>query len=89
MKNEFQAGTDAQSSTEADNSTSASVVSKPNVRRSTGLTLGIYTPIEWHNMSKPSLKDKPYTYCWVCRKNYKSDYNKWYNKKQKILQGVV
>ena len=61
---------------------------KPHVRRSTGLILGIYTPIEWHNMSKPSLKDAPYDYCWVCRKNYKSDYNKWYNKKQKILQGA-
>jgi hypothetical protein len=31
MKKEFEAGTAAQSSTEADNSTSASVVSKPNV----------------------------------------------------------
>jgi hypothetical protein len=33
MKKEFQAGTDAQSSTTADNSTSASVVSKPSVMR--------------------------------------------------------
>lgn len=39
MKKEFQAGTDAQSSTTADNSTSASVVSKPNVSGSPLLEL--------------------------------------------------
>jgi uncharacterized Fe-S center protein len=49
------------------------------------LIFGIYTPLEFHTKAKPSLKNAPYNYCWVCRKHFHSDYMKWWRKKQRIL----
>lgn len=53
--------------------------------RKKDLILGIYTPIEWHNLSKPRLNSHPYNYCWVCRKMFRADYMRWWRKKKKIL----
>lgn len=49
---------------------------------------GIYTPLEWHNKSKPSLKKMaPFRRgCNICRQEVNRAYQKWWREKQKLLK---
>ena len=84
MKKEFQAGTNAQSSTTADDSTSASVVSKPNVIgctvRENNASIKNYLeslskliPIEWDRFTEDEDGDFN-IYGWIKSKDGQRDF---------------
>lgn len=50
------------------------------------LILGIYTPLQWLEMSKPDIKQHPYNYCWVCKKQWRADFQKWLWAKRKLIK---